>query len=44
MGMRQGILCRGWWRVKSGAVDGYGVARERGTTARVTKEVFGERS
>ena len=28
----------------SGAVDGYGVARERGTTKEVTKEVFGERS
>ena len=42
--MRQGILCRGGWRVNSGAVDGYGVARERGTTEEVTKEVFGERS
>ena len=30
--MRQGILWRRGWRVKSGAVDGYGVARERGTT------------
>ena len=27
----------------SGAIDGYGVARERGTTKEVTKEVFGER-
>ena len=29
---------------KSGAVDGYGVARELETTEEVTKEVFGERS
>ena len=35
---------RGRWRVNSGAVDGYVVARERGTSERVTKEVFGERS
>ena len=42
--MRHGILCREGWRVNSGAVDGYGVARERGTTEEVTKEVFGERS
>ena len=44
MGMRQEDLGRELWRVKSGAVDGYGVARERGTTKEVTKEVFGERS
>ena len=43
-GMRHGILCRGGWRVNSGAVGGYGVAREHGTTEEVTKAVYGERS
>ena len=42
--MRQGIQGREVWRVNSGAVDGYGVAREHGTTEEVTNEVFGERS
>ena len=42
--MRQGNLGLELWRVNSGAIDGYGVARERGTTKEVTKEVFGERS
>ena len=42
--MRHGIMRMGFERGNSGAVDGFGVARERGTTKEVTKEVFGERS
>ena len=43
-GMRQGIMCRGGWRVNSGAVSGYEVALEHGTTEEVTEAVYGERS
>ena len=42
--MRQEDLGREVRCVKFGAVDGYRVALERGTTKEVTKEVFGERS
>ena len=43
-GIGHGILSRGGWRVNCGAVGGYGVALERGTTKEATKATYGERS